>query len=55
MDAWNEKQLKMMSIGGNKSLLSFFKNFDLNEDPLQTKYKTKAAEFYRKKVSDKNN
>ena len=47
MDSWTEKQLKTMSVGGNKYLHDFFQHYDLNEEPVQTKYKTKAAEYYR--------
>ena len=50
MDTWNEKQLKIMSVGGNKSLYDYFQHYDLNEEGVQTRYKTRAAEFYRKKV-----
>lgn len=51
MDAWSEKQLKFMSIGGNETLKKFFTEFDLLEEPVQARYKTKAAKFYRHKVS----
>jgi hypothetical protein len=51
MDQWNEKQLKMMSLGGNKNLNEFFSFYDLNEESVQTRYKTKAAEYYRQNVS----
>ena len=47
MDTWSEKQLKLMSIGGNKKLHEYFQNYDLNDESVQTRYKTKAADFYR--------
>ena len=47
MDSWNDKQLKMMSLGGNKNLSEFFSFYDLNEESASQKYKTKAAESYR--------
>eukprot|EP00347_Sterkiella_histriomuscorum_P020751 403336610 len=50
LDSWSEKQLKMMTLGGNKSLFEFFQSYDLNEESMQMKYKTKAAEFYRSKL-----
>lgn len=50
MDTWNEKQLKLMSLGGNKNLGEFFARYDLIEESVQSRYKTKAAEFYRQKV-----
>jgi len=51
MDSWTEKHLKAMSFGGNKNLFEFFKIFDLNNDSLQTRYKSKAAIFYRAQVT----
>lgn len=51
MDTWNEKQLKSMNIGGNKPLHEFFQDYDLNDEAMSTKYKTKAAEYYRLKVT----
>ena len=51
MDSWNDKQLKMMNLGGNKNLAEFFSDYDLMSESLQTRYKTKAAEYYRLKVS----
>lgn len=39
-----------MNIGGNKNLTDFFQHYDLADEALQTKYKTKASEYYRNKV-----
>ena len=50
MDTWNEKQLKIMNIGGNKNLKDFFSHYDMNDEDVKTKYKTKASEYYRSKV-----
>jgi len=36
-----------MNVGGNKNLMMFFKDYDLNDEPLNVKYKTRAAEYYR--------
>lgn len=52
MDHWSEKALKMMTLGGNKNLYEFFRGFDLNDESVETRYKTKAADFYRQKVSE---
>jgi hypothetical protein len=41
----------MMSLGGNKELHEFLQQYDLNDESIQTKYKTRAAEYYRQKVS----
>jgi hypothetical protein len=37
----------MVSLGGNKNLYEFFAQYDLNEESVQNRYRTKAAEFYR--------
>jgi hypothetical protein len=54
MDTWNEKQLKSMNVGGNKNLQDFFQDYDLNDEAMSTKYKTRAAEYYRLKVITNN-
>ncbi len=40
----------MMTLGGNKNLKEFFKAYDLNEESVQTKYKSQAAAYYRSKL-----
>ena len=47
MDTWTEKQLRLMALGGNAKLKSFFENYDLHEENLQLRYSTRAAEYYR--------
>ena len=51
LDSWTERQLKMMTLGGNKNMRDHLQQFDLLEESVQTKYKTLAAEAYRQKVS----
>ena len=51
LDAWNERQLKWMSVGGNKKLKEFLAIYDLDNETIDYKYQTKAAEYYRKKVT----
>ena len=48
MDTWSEKQLRLMALGGNKKLRDQFQNYDLNDETVQIRYNTKAADFYRK-------
>jgi len=36
-----------MSLGGNKNLYEFFKKYDLNEESVDNRYKTVAADYYR--------
>jgi len=48
MDTWSEKQLRLMALGGNKKLRDHFQNYDLNDETVQVRYNTKAADYYRK-------
>ena len=41
-----------MNTGGNKNIADFFKHYDLGEEAIQMRYKTKAADYYRLKVRD---
>lgn len=47
MDTWSNEQLKMMALGGNKRLRAFFQNYDLNEESVELRFTTRAAEYYR--------
>jgi len=47
-DGWTVKQLKSMTEGGNKALEDFFNLYKIERTaPIDFKYRTKAAEFYR--------
>lgn len=50
MDSWSPKQLKCMQLGGNHSLSEFLSSYDLMSEPMDVRYQTKAAEYYRKKL-----
>lgn len=39
-----------MQIGGNKSMSEFLSSYDLMSEPMDVRYQTKAAEYYRKKL-----
>jgi hypothetical protein len=39
-----------MSVGGNKKFREFLAIYDLDNETVDFKYNTKAAEYYRKKV-----
>ena len=47
MDTWSNDQLKLMALGGNKKLRAYFQNYDLNDESIEQKYLTRAAEYYR--------
>ena len=42
-----------MTLGGNKALREYLKGYDLGEESVAVKYKSKAAEYYRNKVSER--
>ena len=48
MDTWSTPQLRVMSCGGNKRLRDFFRSYQYPATmTIQTKYATKAAQYYR--------
>ena len=48
MDAWSDKQIKMMEAGGNDNLNAFMKQCGVSKtEHITKKYHTKAAEHYR--------
>ncbi|OMJ94269.1 hypothetical protein SteCoe_2610 [Stentor coeruleus] len=47
IDTWQDKQLKLLQVGGNLALKEFFSLYGLNEQEISIKYKTKAADYYR--------
>jgi hypothetical protein len=48
LDSWSDKQLKMMSLGGNLRLKKQFGDYDLFELPAQDRYLTNVADFHRR-------
>jgi ADP-ribosylation factor GTPase-activating protein 2/3 len=38
LDAWTETQLSLMTLGGNRKMREFFKNYDLNEESPSARY-----------------
>jgi hypothetical protein len=48
MDTWGEHHLKFMALGSNEKMKRFFEGFELMDESVQTRYKTVAADFYRK-------
>jgi ADP-ribosylation factor GTPase-activating protein 1 len=51
MDAWNEKQLKCMTNGGNKNIRDLFDTYELHNIPIEERYETNIAEWNRQCVS----
>eukprot|EP00826_Nyctotherus_ovalis_P026129 TRINITY_DN2039_c0_g3_i4.p1 TRINITY_DN2039_c0_g3~~TRINITY_DN2039_c0_g3_i4.p1 ORF type:complete len:205 (+),score=61.77 TRINITY_DN2039_c0_g3_i4:318-932(+) len=50
MDSWTERQLGMMREGGNSKFKAFLNTYALAQQPPAMKYRTKAAEHYRKNL-----
>ena len=40
-----------MDKGGNDELHAYLERYNLNEESVSTKYMTKAAQYYRKKLA----
>lgn len=40
-----------MTVGGNRKFKEFLSIYDLDNETIDFKYQTKAAEYYRKKVT----
>ena len=48
VDSWTEKQVKYLSLGGNKKLKDFLAEYKIEpSSSSELKYKSKAAEYYR--------
>jgi len=47
---FNYLQLRVLIDGGNKAALDFFEVYDLQNEPVQKRYNTVAAQFYRDKI-----
>ena len=48
VDSWTEKQVKYLSLGGNKKLKDFLSEYKIEpSSSVELKYKSKAAEYYR--------
>lgn len=53
IDTWQDKQLKLLQLGGNLALKEFFSLYGLNEQEIAIKYRTKAADYYREMLKIK--
>lgn len=51
MDSWSPLQLRMMELGGNRRFIDFLEEHGIPKDmPIRQKYRTRAAEWYRKNL-----
>ena len=52
MDTIQQHQLTLLDTGGNQKLLDFLTFYDLSYEPIQRRYHTVAADFYRQKLKE---
>ncbi len=50
MDPWSDRSLQFMQQGGNKKFAEFIAGYGLEKAPVALKYRSRAADYYRKKV-----
>lgn len=51
-DTWDTYQIKIIQLGGNKRLWDFFKQYQgLEQKPVQVKYSSAPASYYRKRLA----
>lgn len=52
LDKWNDSQVKMMAVGGNKKLSELLAAYEIEvSTDKQTLYQSKLLDYYRKQVS----
>ncbi len=49
-EKWDNYLLRFIQLGGNSNFFKYLYQYNLNELPIEKKYKTKAIEFYRQKL-----
>lgn len=52
MDTINHSQMQLLNFGGNARLQNFLSFYDLTYEPIQRRYHTQAAEYYRQKLKE---
>lgn len=52
MDTINHNQMQLLNFGGNARLQNFLSFYDLTFEPIQKRYHTQAAEYYRQKLKE---
>lgn len=45
-------QMRVLINGGNKAAFDFFEHYDLQNEPVQKRYNTVAAQFYRNHIKN---
>ena len=49
-EAWDNFQLNMIKVGGNKRFFEFLKEYGKEREPINKKYDNSASMFYRRKL-----
>jgi len=49
-ECWDQFQLQMVLMGGNKKFYEFMKDYNKEREPILKKYQTSAAQYYRRKL-----
>ena len=57
LDTWNENQINIMKIGGNKNLRIFLEKYEIDKNKIDKNilYNSKIMDFYRKYLKNKAN
>ena len=50
LDPWSELETWYLSMGGNLRLTQYFEEYGLMEEDAQTRLRTEAAAFYRRRL-----
>ena len=50
MDAWKDREIAAMRLGGNAKLIAHFKKYGVDKEPIAAKYNTAAAAMYREVI-----
>ena len=50
-ESWDTFQLRAVQVGGNKRFYDFMKEYNKEREPIEKKYDTSAAAYYRKMIA----
>jgi len=50
-DAWDTFQVTCVQVGGNKRFFEFLREYGKERDPVQRKYDSSVAHYYRRRLT----
>lgn len=50
-ECWDTWQLRMVEVGGNKRFFEFLKEYNKEREPINKKYVSSAAQYYKRVLS----